>query len=45
MITEKTHSCDFFDVSDVDGERPAQVKRLGGGVERFLDFLREQAEG
>jgi hypothetical protein len=44
MITDRTRDCDFFDVSDVPGERPAQVRRLGGGVERFLRFLREQAE-
>jgi len=42
MITDKTRGFDFFDVSDVDGERPEQVRRLGGGVERFLSFLREQ---
>jgi hypothetical protein len=45
MITEKTVGCDFFDVSDVPGQRPPQVQCLGGGVERFLDFLREQADG
>ena len=43
MITEKTKDYDFFDVSDADGKRPSQVRRLGGGVERFLSFLREQA--
>lgn len=42
MITEKTKGCDFFDVSQVSGERPKEVQHLGGGVERFLDFLREQ---
>ncbi|MDR0222080.1 MAG: HAD family hydrolase [Oscillospiraceae bacterium] len=44
MITEKTANCDFFDVSDVRGKRPPGVKRLGNGVNRFLSFLREQAE-
>ena len=42
MITEKTKGGDFFDVSDVDGERPAEVIKLGGGVDRFLHFLRNQ---
>ena len=42
MITDKTRGCDFFDVSDVPGERPNEVVRVGGGVERFLAFLREQ---
>lgn len=44
MITEKTRGGDFFDVSDVGGERPAGVIKLGGGVERFLHFLREQGD-
>lgn len=43
MLTEKTKTGDFFDVSEVSGERPAQVQVLGGGVERFLSFLREEA--
>lgn len=43
MITHQTKDCAFFDVSDVDGQRPAQVEQLGGGVERFLAFLRDQA--
>lgn len=43
MLTEKTRAGDFFDVSEVSGERPAQVQVLGGGVDRFLSFLREQA--
>lgn len=42
MITEKTKGGDFFDVSDVGGERPEGVRKSGGGVERFLHFLREQ---
>jgi len=42
MITEKTKGGDFFDVSDVGGERPERVEKSGGGVERFLHFLREQ---
>ncbi|MDE6950747.1 MAG: HAD family hydrolase [Lachnospiraceae bacterium] len=44
MITGKTRGGDFFDVSDVGGERPDGVVRLGGGVERFLDFLRDQGQ-
>ncbi len=42
MLTEKTKSGDFYDVSEVAGERPAGVQVLGGSVERFLEFLREQ---
>lgn len=42
MITEKTKGGDFFDVSDIGGERPVEVMKSGGGVERFLDFLRDQ---
>lgn len=33
---------DFYDVSDLEGVRPGQVKRLGGGIQTFLNFLREQ---
>lgn len=43
MITEKTRNGDFYDVSDTEGERPEGVKKVGGGVERFLRFLAEQA--
>jgi hypothetical protein len=43
MITDTTKDCDFFDVSVADGERPPQVRCLGGGVRRFVSFLREQA--
>lgn len=44
MRTDKTKDGDFFDVSEVKGQRPEGVKVLGGGVERFLDFLKMQAE-
>ena len=44
MKTEKTEGGDFFDVSEVPGKRPEGVTKLGGGVERFLGFLREQAK-
>lgn len=44
MKTEKTGAGDFFDVSEVLGKRPEGVTKLGGGVERFLGFLREQAK-
>lgn len=44
MKTEKTGAGDFFDVSEVRGKRPEGVTKLGGGVERFLGFLREQAK-
>ncbi len=43
MITEKTKDGDFYDVSDTEGERPVQVKRVGGGVESFIRFLEEQS--
>ncbi len=39
MRTEKTKAGDFFDVSNVRGERPEGVTVLGGGVDKFLDFL------
>lgn len=39
MRTEKTKAGDFFDVSDVPGERPEGVTVLGGGIGRFLKFL------
>ncbi len=42
MRTEKSRQGDFFDVSEVAGERPEGVKQVGGGVERFLQFLHEQ---
>lgn len=40
MYTERTKGGDFFDVSNVPGARPEGIVRLGGGVERFLEFLR-----
>lgn len=43
MLTDKTCGGDFFDVSEVPGKRPDKVQVLGGGVERFLGFLRAQA--
>ena len=43
MRTEKSKSGDFFDVSDIEGNRPKDVVVTGGGVETFLDFLRRQA--
>ncbi|MGN0364121.1 MAG: HAD family hydrolase [Bilifractor sp.] len=43
MYIPETAAGDFYDVSDVAGERPAWVKTVGGGVEQFLGFLREQA--
>lgn len=42
MYTPKTAAGDFYDVSNVSGERPLAVKQVGGGVETFLNFLREQ---
>lgn len=43
MITEQSRAGDFFDVSELPGERPDGVRTVGGGVERFLEFLRERA--
>lgn len=42
MITPNTERCDFFDVSNLEGVRPVQVKQLGGGVATFLEFLKQQ---
>ncbi len=42
MITEKTKKGDFYDVSEVKGERPEEVVQVGGGVSHFLSFLKEQ---
>ena len=42
MLTEKTCKGDFFDVSNLEGVRPLQVKQLGGGIKTFLGFLRKQ---
>lgn len=44
MRTERTCAGDFFDVSDVEGERPEGIQVIGGGVKTFLDFLGEQAK-
>ncbi len=44
MRTEKTKNGEFFDVSEVPGKRLDGVKQLGGGVNRFLSFLREQCQ-
>lgn len=44
MMTERTREGDFFDVSEVPGKRPEGVMQLGGGVERFLAFLRREAQ-
>lgn len=42
MLTEKTCKGDFFDVSNLEGVRPQQVEQLGGGIQTFLTFLKEQ---
>lgn len=44
MLTEKTKEGDFFDVSEVPGLRPQGVVQVGGKVERFLEFLRQQKQ-
>lgn len=43
MKTSLTSEGDFFDVSVIEGERPQGVQVIGGGVDAFLNFLREQA--
>lgn len=45
MLTDKTCGGDFFDVSEMPGKRPDKVQVIGGGVESFLGFLRNQASG
>ena len=42
MLTDKTCKGDFFDVSNLEGVRPQQVKQLGGGIQTFLRFLADQ---
>lgn len=42
MITEQTAAGDFFDVSEVEGERPVGVEIIGGGVNQFIKFLLQQ---
>ncbi len=42
MCTEKTGKGDFFDVSELEGDRLPNVNCLGGGVETFLEFLKSQ---
>lgn len=42
MMTDQSRLGDFYDVSEVCGERPQGVVRLGGGVDRFLEYLRDQ---
>lgn len=42
LHTDKTKKGDFFDVSELPGERPVWVKQVGGGVDRFLAFLKDQ---
>lgn len=44
MYTEKTAAGDFFDVSNVPGERPGKVKTVGGGIQSFLNFLASQKQ-
>lgn len=44
MRTNRTRGGDFFDVSAVNGERPEGVNVIGGGVERFLTFLKSQGQ-
>lgn len=45
MMTDLTREGDFLDVSNVPGVRPDRVVHCGGGVERFLEFLRMMGTG
>lgn len=42
MITEKSEKSDFFDVGSEPMRLPDRVESVGGGVERFLEFLKGQ---
>lgn len=42
MITDKTMDCDFFDVSHTPLKLPDNVVHLGGGTDKFIDFLERQ---
>lgn len=44
MMTPLSAEADFFDVSNITGERPPHVTVLGGGVDTFLNFLHAQAQ-
>lgn len=43
MKTPITENGDFYDVSEAEGKRPEGVLKIGGGMERFIEFLREQS--
>ena len=43
MMTDSTASGDFYDVSARPFALPESVTHLGGGIETFLNFLKEQA--
>ena len=44
MLTPKTEAGDFFDVSSLEGVRPEKIQILGGGVDRFIQFLVDQGK-
>lgn len=44
MITSRTRSADFFDVSGSPLSLPSEVIAVGGGVPSFLGFLERQLE-
>lgn len=44
MYTQRTKHGDFYDVSDSSGVRPEFVRRVGGGVGCFHDFLLHQPD-
>ena len=44
MLTPKTEEGDFFDVSSLEGVRPEKIQILGGGVDRFIQFLVNQGK-
>ncbi len=44
MITELSEGADFYDVSLSNAPLPECVKKVGGGIKSFEEFLREQAD-
>ncbi|GKX27567.1 hypothetical protein SH1V18_00470 [Vallitalea longa] len=44
MITNQTIDCDFFDVSSKPLKLPTNVNHIGGGTDKFIDFLSRQCK-
>ncbi len=42
MYTEKSKDGDFYDVGTLVGNRPDYVKQIGGGIQSFIEFLKQQ---